>query len=264
MANLKHNYIIIVFMALLSAQTYSQWDPMSVWAIIKINYNNDSNNPVKDTTLLIGSAFFIDSTTFITARHCLSRYSYFPHPGYKYCKYILASANGKVIENFKVEKEKSEYDITIGEVYDSIQGIRPWRLSDSIFVGDDVYGLGYPVKETYNRSIIRLRMINHKLIIDSLKLYISSKSCKIIKDTIVSDVIQGFKIKDVSVYTLDCFMQWGYSGCPIINPYSNNVVGFTSYGTYDTTIYDKRQLDTDYFPGIQNIISSKAILQFMK
>ncbi len=245
----------------------SQWDSKSIWCIVKVNYRFVSQPRLKPDKIdimsrAIGTAFFISNSKFITANHCLNNNLLKPDEGFKYFKYILVSADGSIIQDYKIIVDKPEYDLTIGLLNDSNNSVYVWELSSDYNIGDTVYNIGYPGKMTYAQSIFKIDIKDDIVVKDTIKLHISTNTGEIVNDSNITINMDGLKLENINVIVLNYFMTFGFSGCPVILLNNNKVVGFASFGNY-AVINDKFLIENDIYPGVGMVIRTKDFIQYL-
>ena len=255
--------IFLFVLTFFQCVSFSQWDPSSVWCIVKVNYDKLSLFAFSNEWMArpIGSLFFITETKFITAHHCLQNLIS-PDEGYTKCKFIFVSSNGDIIQNYKLTALKPEYDLTIGEISEVGHKIYVWDLSNEYFENELVYNMGYPIKFIENRSIFKIKIENDIVLKDTIYIPVSTNTGNLLKDSSISINVEGVEIKKKKVIRTNYYTTKGYSGGPLISLENNEVIGFMFLTEFFKT-NNPLEETFDYYKGKGMAIRIRDVIKFI-
>ena len=204
----------------------------SVFAIVKISYNNIGETPV--TGGICGTGFLINDSTLITANHVLNKNNYLPNPGFKHVQYWLLKRQNKKVIELSINDIKSFPDIETSIIH--LKNKVPCNImltSQNVTLQDSVFNYGH----ISNNMPITEAHWDKKLVIDdyNLEQSKSDKSGVIIDIKRASVNSNDVKISNKLLYRPDFIANVGMSGGPLLK--ANQLIGLMSFGLpADSTI----------------------------
>lgn len=192
----------------------------TAWAIIKISYNPKTQEAVGGIT---GTAFFLNSTTFVSSYHRLNDDLFKPNKGFSKVKVLLANETGTITEKVKIKQTIPKIDLTIGEVEQKDKYQEYSRLDTSYEVGSFVMNIGNPAESRlvdYDLAIIDSNLKVTRIVVKPVIEY--GKILHVGKYTIRSNDVN---LQDIDLINLIYSSKIGFSGGSLLLRSNGQVIG---------------------------------------
>lgn len=198
-----------------------------IFSIIKISYDSIGNF-VGDSC---GTCFFVSKNNFITCNHCFNNEVFIPNPNFPFCKVLLVNTEGKHIDSLSFKGIYEDLDLVIGETSDNIDhfSIKDFELGN-LSLGDCIFNIGFPEKETIKNNIINGYYEGNDLNIKKIEIESKKQNGIIdeIKKETYNDTNDQIKIIDKKFIIPNYSSRTGFSGGPLISKKTNKIIGIMS------------------------------------
>ncbi|WP_445666294.1 S1 family peptidase [Fodinibius sp. AD559] len=183
-----------------------------------------------------GAAFFVNSSTAISALHVLNSPTFKPNHGRNHAQVWIISPDNHIVEiNESMIDPYPDLDLAILNIKDSLpRSVQLKLASEAPEQGEKIYNLGYPNTGSPN---VNFSVNNSTLGQPKIDLTGGNLNSDIIRSNGVIDSIEKESVmaNDMSLNNVEIIRtsyggSVGMSGGPLIRQRDQNVVGFMSHG----------------------------------
>ena len=207
-------------------------------AIFKASYNNSMENHVIGGVL--GTAFFINNKTALTANHLINGDSFKPNDGFLFCRFWLLLENGQIVE-IKKDYLESFPGVDVTKIYfssDVYEGELNYKKSianiDNKFI---LKGFLASVPSNPSLEVSMGWDENGEIFVDQFNLNsVISEQQGIIESINICDLTTNdIRFNNIKCLKLSCGGNSGLSGSPLMND-NGEIFGVMSFGLPEDTI----------------------------
>ena len=192
-----------------------------IFAILKVSYDPLTQQAEGG---ICGTCFFYSPFNFITAYHCFNSNIFIPNKGYKKVKVFLVNKNGEIIYNPEIYKRYPEFDLSIGKINNKNIKFLDLSALTNFEKVKKVYNLGFPEMQDYLLKIQNEELVVNKIypVLHIQEGYIKEKR----KNFSVN--ANDIKLINKVVFILNYTSRLGFSGGPLLDKSTNEVIAFMS------------------------------------